>query len=122
MLPFATGGQQRLTLGENLQYAAKVEKKRTRVPVLIPDGGDLCSGQFKPASLLCKGDITLVESVQVPEVGEIAVPPKAHVEQPKDFVRRHPFFGLESPPCTTPAAKLKGEKKAKKKKKKSKKE
>jgi len=94
VLPFTNDSAQKLSLGENLQYATRVEKKKAKLPVLLPDS----QGQIKAVSLACKGEITLVEHVEVPSVGEIKVPPKSYVKQPKGFVRRHPFFGVEPPP------------------------
>jgi len=115
-------------LGENLLFTAKVEKKKAKIPFQLPG-----TNSERPTSVSVKGEITLVESVTVPEVGAIQVPPFEVVQQPKSFVRRHPFHGVvkERTPATPtpyvtqdeePQAKSKksSDKKSKKKKKKSK--
>merc|ERR1712029_1340814 len=79
------------TLGENLLFNARVDKgKKGKLAVVMPDGAK----QMRPTALACKGEITLVESVQVPDVGSIQVPPFSPVKQPDTFVRRHPFYGI----------------------------
>ena len=116
-------------------FTARVDKKKSKLPVVLPDG----TAGMRPTSLSCKGEITLVESVEVPEVGTIQVPPFEVVKQPDSFVRRHPFYGIV-PEAGLVEAEVKvevkeeddndgvvvktksSEKKAKKKKKKSKSE
>ena len=88
-LPFSNNSNDKIPLGENLLFKATVDKKKSKIPVFLP--GDSSSG--RPTTLSCKGEITLVESVEVPEVGTIQVPPFEAVKQPESFVRRHPFYG-----------------------------
>ena len=54
-------------------------------------------GQFNMASIKCKGEINLIEAVEVSPIKSIEVPPKMFVEPPKDLHWRHPFFGPEIP-------------------------
>lgn len=100
---------------KGVRYASKVEKQKSKLPMLLPDE----SGNLHPMAVDCKGQVTLIESIEVPAIGEIKIPPKEYVQQPENFKVRHPFFGpvkIESHP------ELKVEKKVKKKKKKANKE
>ena len=86
------------------------------IPVLFQLPG---TNSERPASVSVKGEITLVESVTVPEVGAIQVPPFEVVQQPKSFVRRHPFHGVvkeTTPASPTPYVTQDGEPQAKSKK------
>ena len=108
-LPLSNDKSKLLSVGENLNYQARVEKKKRKLPVLLPDS----KGHIKAVSLACKGDITLVEALEEPKVGDIKVPPKTYVQQPECFVRRHPFFGPQQL-VVSPQKKSKKAKKSKK--------
>merc|ERR1740129_1991765 len=51
------------------------------------------NNKFSPAAVELKGIITLRESVRVPPVPRVEIPPEYKVPHPQNLVTRHPIYG-----------------------------
>merc|ERR1712179_244090 len=83
-----TGKSLMISESQSLETAAT--RKKSTLNLVLPDS----SGRIRTVSAACRGELTIMEHVDVPELPEIVIPPRTVVSQPDNLTSRHPLFGL----------------------------